>query len=87
MPENYGRTTVNSLLQAVASNGKIPFPGAQRQIYRKASHEDEMLSKEGLAFGLCERNYDYGQTETRDDLLQRKQPVGRRMLSQSFVRT
>lgn len=46
-----------------------------------------MLSKEGLAFGLCERNYDYGQTETRDDLLQRKQPVGRRMLSQSFVRT
>lgn len=46
-----------------------------------------MLSKEGVAFGLCERNYDDGQAETRDDLSQRKQPVGRRMLSQSFVRT
>ena len=66
---------------------KDTLPGAQRQSYRKASHEDDMLSKEGVAFGLCERNYDDGQTETRDDLSQRTQPVGRRMLSQSFVRT
>ena len=66
---------------------KDTLPEAQRQIYHKASGEDDMLSREGVAVGLCERYYDDGQTETRDDLRQRKPPVGRRTLNQSFVRT